>query len=176
MSRMRTLLLPLLLVFAATALPAQRKTINLQPNANRPFSDAVLVGDTLYLAGAMGRDADGSFPAAFADEARAALQHQGLVLKAAGLGFADVVKVTCFIGDLKDYDEWNKVYREFFKGPDLPARSTVQVAGLVAKGRIEVEMIAVNTKASLKQEPNPIVNISIHPSTRGACPSATPSW
>jgi len=110
----------------------------------------VLVGDTLYLAGAMGRDAAGNFPTSFADEARAALQHQGDVLKAAGFGFADVVKVTCFIGDLKDYDEWNKVYREFFKGPDMPARSTVQVAGLVAKGRIEVEMIAVNTKASLR--------------------------
>src|SRR5580693_4814220 len=133
--RVRTLLLPLLLIVAA-ALPAQRKTINLTPNPNRPFSDAVLVGDTLYLAGAMGADAAGKFPDAFADEARAALQHQGDVLKAAGFDFADVVKVTCFVADLKDFDEWNKVYRDFFKGPDLPARSTVQVAGLVRKGRV----------------------------------------
>ena len=146
MSRVRTLLLPFLLVLAAAALPAQRKTINLTPNANRPFSDAVLVGDTLYLAGAMGRDAAGKFPDAFTDEARAALQHQGDVLKAAGFDFGDVVKVTCFVADLKDYDEWNKIYREFFKGPDLPARSTVQVAGLVGHGRVEVEMIAVKRK------------------------------
>ena len=146
MSRVRTLLLPLILVLAAGALPAQRKTINLTPAANRPFSDAVLVGDTLYLAGAMGRDAAGKFPDAFADEVRAALQHQSDVLKAGGMDIADVVKVTCFIADLKDYDEWNKVYREFFKGPEMPARSTVQVAGLVQKGRIEVEMIAVKRK------------------------------
>ena len=146
MLRVRLLLWPLLLVLSAAALPAQRKTINLQPNANRPFSDAVLVGDTLYLAGAMGRDAAGKFPDAFADEVRAALQHQSDVLKAGGMDIADVVKVTCFIADLKDYDEWNKVYREFFKGPEMPARSTVQVAGLVQKGRIEVEMIAVKRK------------------------------
>jgi reactive intermediate/imine deaminase len=145
MSRVRTVLLPLLLVLAA-ALPAQRKTINLTPPANRPFSDAVLVGDTLYLAGAMGRDAAGKFPDAFADEVRAALQHQSDVLKAAGMETGDVVKVTCFLADLKDYDEWNKVYREFFKGPEMPARSTVQVAALVGKGHIEVEMIAVKRK------------------------------
>ncbi len=149
MSRVRTLLLPLLLVLAAAALPAQRKTINLQPNANRPFSDAVLVGNTLYLSGAMGRDAAGNFPTAFADEVRAMLQHQADVLKAAGFGLTDVVKVTCFIADMKDYDEWNKVYREFFKGPEMPARSTVQVAGLVAHGRIELEMIAVKSGPSL---------------------------
>jgi 2-iminobutanoate/2-iminopropanoate deaminase len=145
MSIVRTLLLPFLLVVAA-ALPAQRKTINLTPNPNRPFSDAVLVGDTLYLAGAMGRDAAGKFPDAFADEARAALKHQGDVLKAAGFDFGDVVKVTCFVADLKDFEEWNKIYGEFFKGPDLPARSTVQVAGLVGHGRVEVEMIAVKRK------------------------------
>jgi 2-iminobutanoate/2-iminopropanoate deaminase len=145
MIRVRTLLLPLLLVLA-TALPAQRKAINLQPNSTRPFSDAVLVGDTLYLAGAMGRDAAGKFPEAFADEARAAMQHQADVLKAAGFEMADVVKVTCFLADLKDYDDWNKVYRDFVKGPDMPARSTVQVAGLVQHGRIEVEMIAVKRK------------------------------
>src|ERR1035438_10464163 len=110
---------------------AQRKTFNLTPAANRPFSDAVQVGDTLYLAGKMGPDKDGKWPAAFADEARNALNGAGEVLKAAGYEPADVVKVTVFISDMKNFDEWNKVYREFFKGPDLPARSTVQVAGLV---------------------------------------------
>ncbi len=144
MFRARTVFL--LLAVAATSLAAQRKVINVKDNPNRLFNDAVLVGDTLYLSGQMGRDADGKFPETFTDEVRLALQHQADVLKAAGYEFGDVVKVTCFLADMKDFDEWNKVYKEFFKGPDLPARSTVAVAALVGHGRVEVEMIAVKRK------------------------------
>src|SRR5882724_6995210 len=72
---------------------AQRKAINLQPGTPRPFSDAIRVGDTLYLAGHMGFDSKGALPASFEEEARAALAGQGGVLKAAGFDFADVVQV-----------------------------------------------------------------------------------
>ena len=136
-------LLLLLLTLAAIALPAQKKAINLQPpTAARPLSDAILVGDTLYLSGKLGHDAKGEVPASFEDEARNALKAQGEVLKAAGFAFSEVVKVTVFVTDLKNFADWNKVYNEFFKA-DPPARSTVQVAGLVRGGHVEVEMIAV---------------------------------
>jgi 2-iminobutanoate/2-iminopropanoate deaminase len=132
----------LTLPFLATA---QRKAINLQqPSAARPLSDAILVGDTLYLSGKLGHDAKGDVPATFEEEARNALEGQRAVLKAAGFDFADVVKVTVFVTDLKNFADWNKVYSEFFK-VDPPARSTVQVAALVRGGHVEVEMIAVKS-------------------------------
>lgn len=132
----------LLLTFAAASLAAQKKAINLTPpSPARPFSDAILISDTLYLSGKLGVDAKGEIPASFEDEARNALKAQGDVLKAAGFTYADVVKVTVFVTDLKNFNDWNKVYSEFFK-TDQPARSTVQVAALVRGGHVEVEMIA----------------------------------
>ena len=136
-------LLLVLLTLAAAALPAQKKAINLQPPTQaRPLSDAILANGTLYLSGKLGHNANGEVPASFEDEARNALKAQGEVLNAAGFSFSDVVKVTVFLSDLKNFNDWNKVYVEFFK-VDPPARSTVQVAGLVRDGQVEVEMIAV---------------------------------
>jgi len=136
-------LLLVLLTLAAASLPAQKKVINLQPPSEaRPLSDAILINGTLYLSGKLGHNANGEVPASFEDEARNALKAQGDVLKAAGFTFADVVKVTVFLSDLKNFSDWNKVYIEFFK-VDPPARSAVQVAGLVRGGHVEVEMIAV---------------------------------
>ena len=112
-----------------------------------PFCDAVLVNGTLYLSGAIGWDYDRKgLPEEFIDEARQALKNLGVVLRHCGFDYGDVVKGLAFITDMSLFDEWNKVYREFFKGPEMPARSTVQVAGLVQHGRIEVEMIAVKRK------------------------------
>lgn len=142
---MRRFILILSVLCLTLPIAAQRKAFNLQPGTTRPFSDAILVGDTLYLAGHMGFDSKGELPASFEDEARTALKGLGDVLKAAGFGYSDVVKVTVFVTDLKNFDTWNKVYGEFFK-VDPPARSTVQVAALVRGGHVEVEMIAVKRK------------------------------
>jgi 2-iminobutanoate/2-iminopropanoate deaminase len=135
----------LFLLFAALGLPllAQRQYVHMAENPNRVFSDAVQVGDTLYVAGRLGLEADGKVPADFASEVRNCLNSIGAVLKKAGYDFSDVVKVTAFLTDLQKFEEWNKVYREFFKGQELPARATVGVAGLVRGGRVEVEVTAV---------------------------------
>ena len=139
-------LFPVLLLLCMTlSVVAQRKVINLQPNANRPFSDAVQVGDTLYLAGTMGFDDKGNLPPTFAEEARNTLNALGKTLKAAGFDYPDVVKVNVYMTDLKSFEEWNKIYTEYFK-TDRPARATVQVAALVRGGHVEVEMIAVKRK------------------------------
>ena len=137
----------LFLAVAASPAAAQRKYHNLPGSApTRPYSDAVQVGDTLYLAGKLGTDPKtSSFPAAFADEVRQCLKNQGEVLKAAGFDFGDVVKVTVFMTDLSQFDAMNKVYVEFFKA-DRPARSTVGVAALVRGAHIEIEMVAVQKK------------------------------
>ena len=137
----------LLLVSLAIPAAAQRKAINLPGSpAARPYSDAVLAGNTLYLAGKLGQDPKSNeFPKDFADEVRQCLKNQEEVLKAAGFDFGDVVKVTVFMTDLGKFEDMNKVYLDFFK-TDRPARATIGVAGLVRNAHIEIEMIAVKKK------------------------------
>jgi 2-iminobutanoate/2-iminopropanoate deaminase len=72
------------------------------------------------------------------EETRLTLQHVGKVLEAAGCTFDDVVKCTCHLADMNDFDRFNEVYRQFFPGI-LPARTTVQ-SGL---GGIKVEIDAI---------------------------------
>lgn len=113
------------------------------PNTGLPFSPGILVGDTLYIAGHLGRDpvtsalAQGGIEA----ETRQALANIGDVLKSAGMSFQDVTTVTVYITDFKEFDRFNAVYREFFP-KDPPARATVQVAALNAGARVELQMIA----------------------------------
>ena len=112
-----------------------------------PFSDAVQAGDTLYLSGNIGQyPGTAKFPSNVKDEARQALKNLGAVLHKAGYDYGDVVKVTAYLEDMKDFDAWNAVYREFFKGPNYPARSTVAVRALARGAKLEVEMIAVKSR------------------------------
>jgi 2-iminobutanoate/2-iminopropanoate deaminase len=108
-----------------------------------PFCDAVQVNGTLYTSGAIGWDSEAKrLPQDFADEARQVLKNLGVVLHHCGYDYPDVVKALAFISDMKLFDEWNRVYREFFAEP-FPARSTVAVAELALGARLEVELIAV---------------------------------
>ena len=108
-----------------------------------PFCDAVLVNGTLYTSGAIGWDYEAKrLPQDFADEARQVLKNLGVVLHHCGYDYPDVVKALAFISDMKLFDEWNRVYREFFREP-FPARSTVGVTELARGARLEVELIAV---------------------------------
>lgn len=111
-----------------------------------PFSDSVLIGDTLYLSGVIGWDtATKSISPDFTDECRQLLKNIGANLKDAGLEYGDVVKALAFITDFTLFPEWNRVYEEFFQ-PPYPARSTVGVATLALGARLEVEMIAIKRK------------------------------
>lgn len=114
------------------------------PNTGLPFSPAILVGDTLYLAGHLGRDPVTSqlVTGGIEAETRQALANLGEVLKAAGMGFEHVTTVTVFITNFDEFERFNAVYREFFP-KDPPARATVQVAALNAGARVELQMIAV---------------------------------
>ena len=73
------------------------------------------------------------------EETRQTLDNMKNLLQAAGARLDQVVKCTCYLADIKDFDGFNKVYREFF-GEHLPARTTLQ-AGL--KGfKVEVDAMA----------------------------------
>jgi len=108
-----------------------------------PYSQAVRVGDWLYLSGSLGIDpATGEFvPGDAAAQARKALENMGQVLAAAGATFDQVVKTTVFMADMDDFVPVNAVYGEFFTGTP-PARSAVQVARLPKDGFVEIEAIA----------------------------------
>ena len=117
------------------------------PNTGLPYSPGILAGDTLYLAGQLGRDPATAklVPGGIEGETRQTLTNLREVLREAGMDFGDVVSVTAYLVDFKEFDAYNKVYREFFP-KDPPARATVGVAALNPGGRIELQMIAVKPR------------------------------
>jgi reactive intermediate/imine deaminase len=114
---------------------------------NLPFSEAVRAGDMLYLSGQIGYDpATGKpVPGGIKAEALQALTLIKGILTRNGASLADVVKCTVFLADIKEWDTFNTVYREFFKKP-YPARSALGTSGLARNARVEVECIAYAPK------------------------------
>lgn len=108
-----------------------------------PFSDGVLIDDTLYLAGRIGLDPKtGSKAATPEDEARLILDGMKAVLAEAGMTMDDLVYVQVFCPDVKLFDRWNKVYRGYF-GKDMPARAFIGSGPLLFEASFEVQGIAV---------------------------------
>ena len=117
------------------------------PSIGLPLSPGILVGDTLYLSGHLGRDPVSTkiVTGGIEAETRQSLINMGAVLREAGMDYRDVVSVTAFMVDFKDFELYNKVYREFFP-KDPPARATVGVSALNQGGRVELQMIAARTR------------------------------
>jgi 2-iminobutanoate/2-iminopropanoate deaminase len=136
----------LILTFCVPAGAADRKFL-VKPRASDskalPFSDGVLVGNTLYIAGHIGLDPKtGAPPASAEDEARMVMDGIKQTVELAGLTMDDVVSVQIFCTDLKFYDTFNSVYKTYFHG-DYPARAFVGTDKLLRGGRYEVMGIAV---------------------------------
>jgi 2-iminobutanoate/2-iminopropanoate deaminase len=126
--------------------PQARRVIRPEksPDIGLPYSPGILAGNTLYIAGHLGRDpGTGQLVAGGIEaEARQSLANIREVLRAAGMDFGDVTSVTVYITDFKEFDRFNSLYREYFPS-NQPARATVQVAALNGGARIELQMIAV---------------------------------
>ena len=112
-----------------------------------PFSDAVRVGDLMFLSGQIGLDsATGKVvPGGIKAEARQALTQIKDILTRHGASMSDVVKCTAFLADIAEWPAFNEVYGEFFKKP-FPARSALAASGLARNARVEVECIAYAPK------------------------------
>lgn len=113
-----------------------------RPNLNGqalPFSDAVRVGDVLWLSGQLGIGADGKLPEGIEAQTKLALDNIGAILKRAGLGFEDVFHCTAMLADMKDWPAMNKVYVTYFPEGKRPARSAFGASGLALGGLIELE-------------------------------------
>jgi 2-iminobutanoate/2-iminopropanoate deaminase len=109
------------------------------------YTDAVRVGNLLFVSGCVALDADGKLVGEgdVVTQARQVFTNIGLCLSAAGATFADVVKVTTFLTDVGDRGRINPVRQEFF-GDARPASTLVEVSALVLpEFLIEVEAVAV---------------------------------
>lgn len=108
--------------------------------APSPYSHVVVSDDLVYTSGQTPFDTERRLVSdEFGPQARQAFDNLGRCLAGARCGFADVLKVTTFLADLRHFEEYNEIYREYFS-PPYPARTTVQ-AGLLGF-LIEVEAVA----------------------------------
>mgnify|MGYP001552022177 CR=1 FL=1 len=108
-----------------------------------PFSDAVMVGNTVYLSGNGGLDiATLTAPDDPKDVARLLMENFQEVLALADMTLDDLVSVTIYCPDLSLYGDFNEVYRSYFEG-DFPARAFIGSGPLLFGMRFEMQAIAV---------------------------------
>ena len=114
------------------------------PQAIGPYSQAIAAGGLLYCSGQVALDpASGELTDdSVKDQTRRALENLRAVVTEGGSDMDSVVKVTAYLTDMGDFQEFNEVYGEFF-GDSRPARATVEVSGLPKGARVEVDCIAL---------------------------------
>lgn len=113
------------------------------PEAIGPYVQANIAGGLLFASGQIALDPlTGELAGATIEEqASQVMRNVGAILEAAGIGFDQVVKTTCFLNDMDDFAAFNGVYARFF-GNHLPARSAVAVEKLPKGALVEVEVVA----------------------------------
>ena len=115
------------------------------PAALGPYSQAVLAGNTLYCSGQLGLIPEtGEFAGnTAAEQAVQAFKNIEAVLKEAGTGFENIVKTTCFLDNIEDFNSVNEVYKQFLGEDNFPARSALEIGKLPKNALVEIEVIAV---------------------------------
>lgn len=113
------------------------------PAAIGPYSQAIQIGDLLFVSGQVpidpstGAIVEGDVKA----QAQQSLNNLKAILNAAGTNMGAVVKTTVFLADMNDFAAMNEVYAQFFQEP-FPARSAVHAARLPKDAKVEIEAIA----------------------------------
>ena len=110
-----------------------------------PYSQAVLIGDTLYTSGQIALDASSGelVMSNITLETRKVMENMKAVLHAADMDFSNVVKSSIFLSDMGNFKAVNDVYGNYFDEDNAPARETVEVAELPKKVNVEISMIAI---------------------------------
>jgi 2-iminobutanoate/2-iminopropanoate deaminase len=131
----------LTLIFLTFGLCANQSDRLVMPSTeenNYPFSDAVKVGNLLFMSGMVGSD---ETIGDLVIETHDIFTQMKAVLAAYDLSFADVVKCTVFLDDVGEWGKFNSVYTQYFKKP-YPARSALGADGLALGASLELECIA----------------------------------
>lgn len=128
-----------------------RKFIHPEGSAAGPYTPGVMAGRTLYLAGQVDRNpATGEYPEGIEAQTSQAMENVGAILTAAGLTYSNLVSCHVQLVDMDDYQAMNGVYGSFFEEGRYPARTTLQMPGLVGEASIEVSCIAYADMASIE--------------------------
>jgi 2-iminobutanoate/2-iminopropanoate deaminase len=124
--------------------PRSRIKTPLAPAAIGPYSQGILVGDTLYCSGQIAIDPEtGSVETSSVEaETERVLENLGAVLKASRMHYENVVRCTLYLVDINDYATVNEVYARYFSEAP-PAREAVQVAAIPRGARVEISCVAV---------------------------------
>ena len=119
----------------------QEQVIGFTPGA--PFSNGYLAGNTLYIAGQQGPDADGKVVGTdIGLQTTNAIAAVKQIAGEAGFQMSDIASVTVYLTDLDDVPKVNEVYNKLIPDPK-PARAAVKVAGLIGGAKIEIAAVAV---------------------------------
>jgi 2-iminobutanoate/2-iminopropanoate deaminase len=138
------LLAAIFVLALATPSLAQRPAVEHIPapargDTPRPFSEAVRVGDTLYLSGQIGIRSDGTLPDGMEAQVRQMMDNIGAVLRKQRLGWDDVFHCLVMLEDMADWPAFNRVYVPYFPAGKLPARSAFGADGLALGAKVELE-------------------------------------
>ncbi|MBI4825420.1 MAG: RidA family protein [Nitrospirae bacterium] len=112
------------------------------PKPKGPYSQAVIHNDLMYLSGQIPIDLETGLMVrgTIEDETHAVLQNMKVIVEDAGAEMKDVLKVTCYLADMDDFQRFNSVYREYFSD-EPPARSTIQAGRLPMDVTVEIDAI-----------------------------------
>ncbi|MFN6039161.1 MAG: RidA family protein [Bacteroidota bacterium] len=108
-----------------------------------PYSQAVLIDNTLYMSGQIALDPQTNkiVRGTIKEETKGVMENIKAVLKAAGMTFDNVVKVTIFLSDMNNFVHVNEVYASYFT-TDFPARATIQASRLPKDANVEISLEA----------------------------------
>lgn len=114
------------------------------PQALGPYSQAIIAGSWLFISGQGAIDPQTQIytPMSIKEETRLALNNLKAIVEHAGASLENVVKTTIFLEDMNDFQEFNKIYAEYFT-QNPPARSTIQAAKLPKGFKVEIEAIVL---------------------------------
>ncbi|MFC9601161.1 RidA family protein [Peribacillus butanolivorans] len=115
---------------------------NNAPGAIGPYSQAVKMGDFLFVSGQLPiNPSTNEMPESVAEQTKQSLENVKAILEAAGSDLQHVLKTTVFLKDMNTFTKMNEVYQSYFT-ENYPARSAVEVARLPKEALVEIEVIA----------------------------------
>ena len=118
------------------------------PSAIGPYSQAVEINTLLFISGQIPIDpkTNEMISGSIADQTRQVLENIGAILRTAGCNYNNIVKTTCFLKNMKDFQAMNEVYAQYFSSKP-PARAAIEVSKLPKDALIEIEAIAAKEKS-----------------------------